>query len=64
MIGDIVITFLALLETTRREGRLIVLPCLALASDDPELEKPSLSPQSLVPTNLYIISVKTSEKAV
>ena len=64
MIGDIVSTFLALLETTRREGRLIIWPCLALAGDDPELEKPFLSPQFLVPTNLHIISVKTSEKAV
>ena len=37
MIGDIVSTFLALLETTRREGRLIIWPCLALAGEDPQI---------------------------
>ena len=57
MIGDIVSTFLALLETTRREGRLIVLPCLALAGNDPQVEIYSLPPQSLVSTNLQIIFV-------
>ena len=59
MIGDIVSTFLALLETTRREGRLIIWPCLALAGEDPQIEKKLFSsPHFLLSTSLQIIFPK------